>query len=100
MIDYGSIGQIGSVGVISTPDQDHVNKSHAGDERDDAGSHDLVLTEETFVPHVAASESCCYDDEGEDGAPPAVEKRRVVGDAGATLGWRVVVESAWQYHGR
>lgn len=92
MMDLERICKLGSVGVVGAPDQNHVDESHAGYQWKDASGHDFILAEEALVAHVAASKSGSNDDDGEGGAPPAVEEGRVVGDAGTALRWCIVVE--------
>ena len=91
-MDLERICEFGSVCIVGAPDQDHVDKIHAGQEWNDAPGHNLVYAKEAFISDVATSESSAYDDDGKDGAPPAVEERGVVGDACAAFGWRIVVE--------
>jgi hypothetical protein len=100
MVDLERISKLRGIGIVGAPDQNHVDESHAGEKGKNAPSHDFVFAEETFIPDVAADKSSSYGDGAEDGAPPAVEKRGIVCDAGAGLGRRIVVEGAWQYHGR
>lgn len=96
--DLDRVVQSADVDIVRAPDEDHMDKAHARDERNDAQRHDLVLSEEAFIADVATRQAESDNDEGEDGTPPAVEQSWVVGGAGAAL-WRgFVVDAARKYH--
>lgn len=98
MANLDGIGQLGHVDIVGAPDEDDMDTAHAGQERNDAPGHDLVLAEEALISNVAARQAKGDDDNGGDGAPPAVEKGRVVGDPGAAVGRRDVEEGARDDH--
>ena len=98
MVDLGRVRQGRGVDVVCAVDEDDVGTAHAGHEGDDAPGHDLVFAEQLVVANVAAREADKDDAEGEDGAPPAVEQRRVVCDTGAAFGGRCIVEVAGEDH--
>lgn len=75
-----------------------MHKTHASNERNDAPCHDFVLAEKAIIADVAASQPEPYDDNGEDGAPPTVEKSRIVCDAGPAVWWGGVEKLARYYH--
>lgn len=74
------------VDVVGAVNEDDVNAAHAGQEWNNAAGHDLVFAEKAFIADIATRQTESYENDGEYGAPPAVEQRRVVADTGAALG--------------
>lgn len=98
MANLDGVCQVGRVDIVGAVDQDDVDKAHARKQRKDAEGHDLVFAEELLIADVAARQADADNDCGEDGAPPAVEEGRVVGDAGSGLWGNGTVEIARYYH--
>jgi len=96
--DDQGICELTDVDVVRAVYENNVHASHARSQRDDAPGHDLVFAEESLVSNVPAKNSKSNDDDGEDGAPPAVQQRGVVADACTTLWWRCIVDVARNYH--
>lgn len=98
MANFDCIGQICGIDIVGAVEKNNMDAAHACKKRQDAVCHDLVLAEEAVISNVAAGEAEADDDDGEDGAPPAVQESRVVGDAGPAVWWRSVPEGARYYH--
>lgn len=99
MSDFDGVGEAADVDVVGAVDEDNMNARHAGEEWNDAPSHDFVFAKKAFVANVAAGQAKTYEDHGENGAPPAVEQGRVVADAGAALRGGSIVKVARKDHG-
>jgi hypothetical protein len=99
MANFDRVCQVGNVDVIGAVDENNMDKAHTCKEGEDAESHDLILAEQALIANVAAGKTDAYDDCGENGAPPAVQKRRVVGQASPGVWGRRAVEMARYYHG-
>jgi hypothetical protein len=94
MVDLQGVREAADVDVVGTIYEDDMDAAHACGQRDYAPGHDFVLAEEALIADVPASYSNAYDDDGEDGAPPTVKQGWVVGDTGARLRRRCIVDVA------
>lgn len=98
MVNSNWVCQAGNIDIVCAVDQDNVHKAHARKEGKDAERHDLVFAEQAFIANVAAEQADAYDDSGENGAPPAVQERGIVGQASPGLWGRRAVQIALYYH--
>jgi hypothetical protein len=94
MADLQGVRETADVDIVRAVDEDDMDTAHSRGKWDDAPGHDFVLAEEALIADVPTGDSDAYDDDGEDGAPPTVEQGWVVGDTGATLWRRCIVEAA------
>jgi hypothetical protein len=81
------VRQSRDVDIVRAIYQHYMDATHPCHQRDDAQSHDLILAEESFIANIPARQPKSNDDDGEDGTPPAVEERWVVGNAGSAFWW-------------
>jgi hypothetical protein len=98
MANFQGVDETTDIDVVCAVDEHDVNTTHTGNQWDHAPGHDFVFAEEAFISNVPASESKSYEDDGEDGAPPAVEQGWIVPNAGAALRRSFIVDAARQYH--
>lgn len=81
--------------VVCSIDEDDMHECHSCKERNNARCHDLIFPKEPLIPDIAPTKPEADNDEGEDGAPPAVEERGVIGETAAALRRRFIVEGPW-----
>lgn len=72
-----------------------MNKTHADEQRNGAGHHQLVFTEEALDANIATADADKNDDEREDGRPPADEQGGIDILSGLVI-WRDIGVDATQ----
>jgi len=98
MANDDGVGQTRNIDVVCAVYENDMNKRHASKQGNDAQGHDLVFAEEALIANVATRQTDSYDGSREDGAPPAVQESRVVGEASPAVWGSSVVQMARYYH--
>lgn len=99
MLNYGRVRKSRGIYIVGAVNEYDMDEAHSCHERNDASGHDLVFAKQTLIANPTTAQADDDYREGEYGAPPTVEEGWVVGDASASLGWRILVKGTRQYHG-